>query len=321
MVKSLSTEWSPCDLCGANDWETLFLGRDQRHYLPGEFGVTQCLKCGHLQTNPRPTQEALPSYYPDDYRLHFISKARLRRVRFRIRLMEMAKEWGYWGKGILWCCAYQVRKVLGKYWKPQGKLLDVGCGAGKIDGQLKALGWQVIGVDFSLNACSNARSQFQVATVCADGAFLPFKEESLDVIVMRHVLEHFPSPTKAIKEVHRILRKGGLVSIEVPNAASIGRFVLKNHWQSWELPRHLHHFTPANLKKLLETNGFRILRMNSTRNSLFFARLFRCLPLPQLIAKLLSGVISLPTIILLPIVAKGCWGEALHVLAVKSDVL
>lgn len=318
MSFSEMTEWVSCDLCGSNDWETLFTGRDQQHQLPGEFGVTQCLRCGHLQTNPRPTLKALPAYYPDDYSHHSISRARLKRARFRMNLMKMAKKWNYLGKAILWFCAYQVRQILGGYWKPQGKLLDIGCGVGKFDGQLKALGWQVVGIDFSLRACSNARSQFQIMTLCADGTFLPLKEGAFSVIVMRHVLEHLPSPTKAMKEVHRVLSEGGLVVIEVPNAASIGRFVLKERWHSWELPRHLHHFTPFTLQRLLVTTGFHILRMNSTRNNLFIGRLFQNLPVPSLIAKLLAKVLSLPTIILLPIIAKGCWGEALRILAVKG---
>lgn len=319
MVSAPPTEWSSCDLCGADDWEILFTGRDQRHHLPGEFGVTCCRRCGHLQTNPRPTQKALPAYYPDDYSLYAVSSARLKHARLRINLMRMAKKWGYFGKAILWCCAYQVRRLLGGYWKWGSNLLDVGCGAGKFDGQLQELGWQVVGIDFSLKACSNARSLFQVTTLCADGASLPLKDGSFDVVVMRHVLEHLPSPMKAMEEVHRALRKGGLVAIETPNAASIGRFVLKDRWPSWDLPRHLHHFTPTTLRKLLETNGFRVAGMTSTRNKLFVSRMFQRLPIPPPIAKLLAWVVSLPTVILFPIIAKGCWGEALRVLAVKCD--
>lgn len=136
---------------------------------------------------------------------------------------------------------------------------------------------------------------------------------------MRHVLEHLLSPTKAVKEVHRILREGGLFVIEVPNAASIGRFILKNRWPSWDLPRHLHHFTLFTLQELLEKNGFKIVRATSIRNKLSATRLFQALPLSSPITKLLAWA-AIPLVIALsPIIAKSCRGEALRILARKFD--
>jgi len=45
---------------------------------------------------------------------------------------------------------------------------------------------------------------------------LPFKDEAVDAIICKAVLEHVPEPQKAVKEMHRILRKGGKIFIYVP---------------------------------------------------------------------------------------------------------
>jgi hypothetical protein len=60
-------ETKPCPLgCSVSD-ETVLTGRDLLHDLPGEYTVVKCNSCGLMRTNPRPTPEAIGTYYPDDY--------------------------------------------------------------------------------------------------------------------------------------------------------------------------------------------------------------------------------------------------------------
>src|SRR5438094_653484 len=57
----------PCALgCPPND-EEILLGRDRLHALPGNFRIVRCRTCGLMRTNPRPTLDAMESYYPEDY--------------------------------------------------------------------------------------------------------------------------------------------------------------------------------------------------------------------------------------------------------------
>jgi len=54
--------------------------------------------------------------------------------------------------------------------------------------------------------------------VC-DGSSLPYQDESVDFVVLHHVLEHFGCNEGAglLKEAHRVLKRGGLLQIFVPN--------------------------------------------------------------------------------------------------------
>lgn len=55
-----------------------------------------------------------------------------------------------------------------------------------------------------------------LADVKADICNLPFENESFDFILCNHVLEHIPDDTKAMKEIYRILRKGGTAILQIP---------------------------------------------------------------------------------------------------------
>jgi len=55
-----------------------------------------------------------------------------------------------------------------------------------------------------------------LADVKADICNLPFKDNSYDVILCNHVLEHIPDDTKAMKELYRILKPGGMAILQIP---------------------------------------------------------------------------------------------------------
>lgn len=59
-----------------------------------------------------------------------------------------------------------------------------------------------------------------LADVKADICNLPFKDEEFDVILCNHVLEHIPDDTKAMQELYRILKKGGMAILQIPQDLS-----------------------------------------------------------------------------------------------------
>ncbi|WP_159022714.1 class I SAM-dependent methyltransferase [Formosa sp. L2A11] len=59
-----------------------------------------------------------------------------------------------------------------------------------------------------------------LADVKADICNLPFKDNSFDVILCNHVLEHIPDDTKAMQELYRILKPGGMGILQIPQDLS-----------------------------------------------------------------------------------------------------
>lgn len=60
-----------------------------------------------------------------------------------------------------------------------------------------------------------------LADVKADICNLPFKDEEFDMILCNHVLEHIPDDTQAMKELYRVMKKGGMGIFQIPQDLSI----------------------------------------------------------------------------------------------------
>lgn len=59
-----------------------------------------------------------------------------------------------------------------------------------------------------------------IADVKADICQLPFNDNSYDVVFCNHVLEHIPDDTKAMKELYRVLKPGGMGIFQIPQDLS-----------------------------------------------------------------------------------------------------
>lgn len=103
----------------------------------------------------------------------------------------------------------------------KGALLDVGCGRGELLYAAKRDGWQVCGVDISPNFAKYAEERFGITVKVGEVKNLNFKPESFDAITLISVLDHTYDPRGLILELSRILKKGGVIFIEVMNNESL----------------------------------------------------------------------------------------------------
>ncbi|HET7436143.1 MAG TPA: class I SAM-dependent methyltransferase, partial [Thermoanaerobaculia bacterium] len=136
-------------------------------------------------------------------------------------------------------------------------VLDVGCGRGELlvaclDARIDARGF-----DTNERSVAELRARGLDVTVagipeCFDG----IADASLGTIVAMHVVEHLPVDIlfAFFREARRVLRNGGLLIVETPNAESM----LVSASEFWRDPTHLAPRHPAALTVLAREHGFAI---------------------------------------------------------------
>ena len=87
---------------------------------------------------------------------------------------------------------------------------------------------------------------------------LDVKDQNFDVITLFDVLEHLINPSEILDKIFNILKKGGLVSIYVPNYDSASRILMgKDAHFIWPT-HHLNYFNILTISDFLERRGFQI---------------------------------------------------------------
>ncbi len=106
-----------------------------------------------------------------------------------------------------------------------GRLLDIGCGWGRWSISAARKGYDVVGIDPSLEAVGAAarvsrQLGVEAAFVVADGRHLPFANATFDAVFSYGVLQHFSKPDvrRTLAEIARTLRPGGTCVIGMPNS-------------------------------------------------------------------------------------------------------
>lgn len=141
------------------------------------------------------------------------------------------------------------------------RILDIGCGPGFFLSTAKARGWQVHGIEPSMQAAAHARSLgvtvteafFSAETAPAPGRF--------DAVHLNNVLEHVPDPIGIFTLATGLLDPGGLVCVNVPNDFSpLQIAAAADGLRPWWIapPHHLNYFDFASLGGLFERLGLRI---------------------------------------------------------------
>src|SRR5207249_2132857 len=116
------------------------------------------------------------------------------------------------------------------------------------------------GLDISLDALRLAWKANGVPAVCATLSSPPFAPGSCSAVTMFHVLEHLYDPHSYLEEARGLLKPGGRLIVQVPNAACWQFLFLGRKWSGLDVPRHLWSFRPRDLDALLGRNGFEVVR-------------------------------------------------------------
>lgn len=214
-------------------------------YREGILSVVRCNKCGLAYTNPRPLKSWVlknrtwqQHHYSEDYQIF---------------------------KGTV---------DLIKIYKPNGLLLDVGCGNGLLLNTAKKEGFDVIGIETNVEIAEFVKNNYNIRVEEHSLEDIKFENDTFDIITLFDVLEHLPDPMRTLSECYRISKPDGLLFLKVLNIYEfyLHRFLLwralrrllrpKTYFDSIDLQAfdHIYHFSTCTIKNMLIKSGFRCIR-------------------------------------------------------------
>jgi SAM-dependent methyltransferase len=143
------------------------------------------------------------------------------------------------------------------------RLLDCGCGTGANLNLLKEFG-APFGFDLTARGLQFAHEAHRSNLCQASVTTIPFGSASFDVLTSFDVLYCLPDPdeTLAIQEMHRVLRPGGALIVNVAAMEML-------RGDHSVLGAEVRRYTAARLRRVLEREGFRIVRLTYTNAVLF----------------------------------------------------
>jgi len=241
-----------CNLCGADEYTTLFpAGYAQLHR------IVRCNHCGLMYANPqelvdceRVQSDAHPKVFDEQEARQYLQKQ-------YVQLPDNER----------------ALRVLDQLVPRHGKLLEIGSYCGIFLNRIRADGWEVAGVEPDAAAAGYARQKFGLEL---SGHLLPdpnLPDCAFDAVVMLHVIEHMPDPCENLHEIYRILKPGGVVVVETPRFDSLMFKLLGRRERSiCNCNGHIYFFTVPTLSRLLEKNGFEVIRVELVGRTLTLDR-------------------------------------------------
>ena len=231
-----------CKVCGGKEFIFKLKGRDRLHHLQGEFDIYRCKRCGLLFVYPFLDEAALKKYYPKDYYSYSDAQKNENGVAVTGKLAYYLKHPLKAANALLYSKILRQNKDVAL--SSGQAVLDVGCGDGKYLLEKMKSGCRCYGVDISREALRRLKEKASdIETYCGDLWDAKFPSEAFDLVNLSHVLEHVQDIDRLLLEVRRILKKDGLLKVQVPNAASLTSELYGRYWIGWDTPRHLYVFS------------------------------------------------------------------------------
>lgn len=272
-----------CPLCGATRPHIRY--GDVPDFVFGTtdetWNISECSCCHSLYLDERPTQEAIGRYY-EHYYTHqgepeavVISGISLRGSRLQrlansyrnARYGTRRPSFGVAGALLVRLC-FPIRQWIDaecRHIPPAAErtaafaILDIGCGDGRFVRFARDAGCLAAGVEVDpLAVAAAAGDGLDVSIGDAHTALARFGPRSFNHVTLSHVIEHLHDPQGVVAAIWTMLKPGGVMWLETPNAEAFGRTVFGSRWRDLDPPRHMFIAAPQALTRLAETVGFQL---------------------------------------------------------------
>lgn len=239
-INSLSNH--VCDTCGNGKARIIYkkrgIAKDKYYITDNSYGdhsqIVKCLDCNLLYCSPRDNSKKLVERYSDfidpDYENERVARSKTHE---------------------------RVFKKIEQLHQLSGKILDIGCATGTLLETAQRNGWQTVGVEPSKWASRIGKEKYGLDIIRGTLETIKFKEKSFDAVTCLDVIEHVSSPRKLLTDIHKVLKKDGVLCLVTPDIGSLVSKLLGENW--WHIrPDHIYYFTKDTLSLLLLSLGYKI---------------------------------------------------------------
>jgi SAM-dependent methyltransferase len=247
-----------CDM--RSDHQVVGRGWDfEYHSTREEIDFLQCRSCSLIFPRGIPVEAALPVIYPPNYYAFSETES-------PNRIVMAVRGWMSRRKGATYTSLVSA---------PEAEVVDIGCGDGRLLDVLKAScpsGWRYHGVDWSEQAIERLRRKgYDGRSGDVSGLDLTDWDEKFDLAVMHQLIEHVRDPRELMAKVRRILKPGGVLSVETPDIDAWDfRLLSRRYWAGYHIPRHFYIFNKENFSQLAREVGFEVINTVSLVNPVFW---------------------------------------------------
>ena len=157
-------------------------------------------------------------------------------------------------------------KIIQKHIKSKNKkILDVGCCSGMFLDIAKKKGWLTYGTELNKKEYIMAKKNHVVWS--DDLEEIDFNEK-FDAVTFWDVFEHLKKPTKVLKFIRKILKKNGVIFLQIPNSNSLAAKILREKCNMFDPIEHVNLYNKDALKLLSKKHKLKILEMVSVIDEL-----------------------------------------------------
>lgn len=242
-----------CPLCDSTNLKGYAIDCSRRG---PHISRVKCINCKVVFANPMANAEELTNYYQNYYDASIFDS-----LQFKGYITDKIKQIRSYTRADV----DREASYISKY-KTSGRFLDVGCGLGLGLAFANQLGFELYATEFDEGAINFVKEHFEVNVFHGELLHAGYPDDHFDMIHISHVIEHVSDPIAYIKEMHRILKKGGVLYIATPDIDSnLYRWYRAFNLLKLSVPKvidgleHTFIFPKITLRKLCEQQGFKTL--------------------------------------------------------------